>query len=130
LSVIDHHFPREGQFPSACAAVLHKARLIREKFNPSSGDVIWLVTDKEPDFDAFCSMYLRRSIIEAPDVSELLALGLSEDGWFNSSGDQKDASARTIDWYEPRLQGIPASIRWMTLLASYAYLQAVTYLAV
>ena len=32
LAIIDHHFSRDGQFPSASAAVLHKAKLIREKF--------------------------------------------------------------------------------------------------
>src|ERR1700676_1674498 len=59
LSVIDHHFQREGQFPSACVSVLHKAKLVRKKFAESSNfDVIWLVTHRQPDFDAFCSIYL------------------------------------------------------------------------
>src|SRR5579862_7466878 len=53
LPVIDHHFLRDAQFPSASAAVLHKAALIRARF-AKLNDVIWLVTHKEPDFDAFC----------------------------------------------------------------------------
>ena len=52
LAVLDHHFSRDGQFPSASAAVLHKARLIRQKFASQDGNVIWLVTHKQPDFDA------------------------------------------------------------------------------
>src|SRR5690349_15381321 len=64
LTILDHHFQGEAQFPSASAAVLHKAGQIRERFRDQ--DLVWLVTHKEPDFDAFCSMYLARWIIEDP----------------------------------------------------------------
>src|SRR3954471_6443906 len=50
LPIIDHHFHGESQFPSASAAVLHKASQIRERF--ANRDLVWLVTHKEPDFDA------------------------------------------------------------------------------
>src|SRR5690242_6386674 len=62
LAVIDHHFSRQGQFPSASAAVLHKAKLIRDRFAGQEG-IFWLVTHRLPDFDAFCSMYLARWIL-------------------------------------------------------------------
>ena len=110
LSVIDHHFPGEP-FPSASAAVLHKARLIREKFNAAeSFPVIWLVTHTQPDFDAFCSLYLARTIIEAPDIDDIIGIELDQRHWEPSE----------INWYEPKLPRYPASIRWMILLASYA----------
>ncbi len=67
LPIIDHHFLRESQFPSASAAVLHKASQIRQRFGDQ--DLVWLVTHKEPDFDAFCSMYLARWIIEDPNAA-------------------------------------------------------------
>jgi hypothetical protein len=110
LSVIDHHFPGEP-FPSASAAVLHKARLISEQFNAAeSFPVIWLVTHTQPDFDAFCSMYLARAVIEAPDISDIIGIGLDHRHW----------EPGKINWYEPKLPYYPASIRWMILLASYA----------
>jgi hypothetical protein len=64
LAVIDHHFERPGQFSSASAAVLHNSELIGEKFGTGQDGLIWLVTHVQPDFDAFCSMYLARAVIE------------------------------------------------------------------
>ena len=68
LHVYDHHFFRaDGQFPSASAAVLHLASDVHEAFgadNPSPDNVLWLVTHRDPDFDAFCAMYLARSILD------------------------------------------------------------------
>src|SRR4051812_9589763 len=63
--VIDHHFPRAHQFPAATAAVLHCTSRIRDAVVPYEGhpEGIWLVTHKEPDFDAFCSLYAAREII-------------------------------------------------------------------
>ncbi len=72
LPIIDHHFPRESQFPSASAAILHKAS--QSASASPNADVVWLVTHKEPDFDAFCSMYLARWIIETPDLPDLGAV--------------------------------------------------------
>ena len=60
LPVIDHHFFRDGQFPSAAAAVLHKAGEIYDRFLQVD-DPIWLVTHRQPDFDAFCAMYLAQA---------------------------------------------------------------------
>ncbi len=84
LAIIDHHFSGEGQFPSASAAVLHKAKLIRERFGKPPSDVLWLVSHQEPDFDAFCSMYLARWIIESSDgVVDWESYGLHPDGWLD-----------------------------------------------
>ncbi len=64
LAIIDHHFAQDGQFPSTTAAVLHKSALIHQKFTNLGDGVVWLVTHKEPDFDAFSSIYLARWIVE------------------------------------------------------------------
>ena len=67
LSVLDHHFNRPGQFPSASAAVLHNRKRIRERFQnlgDTGSSVLWLVTHQQPDFDAFCAMYLARIALE------------------------------------------------------------------
>jgi hypothetical protein len=40
LSVIDHHFEREGQFASASSGVLHKAALIQDKFWAMKPEII------------------------------------------------------------------------------------------
>lgn len=100
LCVIDHHFERPGQFPSASAAVLYKAQLIKEKVRARDDDSIWLVTHVQPDFDAFCSMYLTRCIVE----HEIAA----------------DFDLNEIDWFHPDLFRASAPPRWAILLASYA----------
>src|ERR1700742_2639020 len=83
LTIIDHHFFRDGQFPSTSAAVLHKAKAIRDRF-AHRDDVLWLVTHKRPDFDAFCSMYLARWIIEDPEATiDWARYGLHLDGWLD-----------------------------------------------
>jgi hypothetical protein len=114
LAIIDHHFLRDAQFPSASAAVLHKAVLIRGRF-AKLNDVIWLVTHKEPDFDAFCSMYLARWIIEDPNaLADLQPYGLHSEGWL-------DLPERSrIDWFDPDLASVAPEHRWALLLASYA----------
>ena len=115
LAVIDHHFAGEGQFPSASAAVLHKARLIRGKFGKPPSNLLWLVSHKEPDFDAFCSMYLARWIIESNDaVVDWEGCGLHPDGWLDLSPRAK------VDWFHPDLTRVSAEVRWPLLLASYA----------
>ena len=115
LSIIDHHFSRDNQFPSASAAVLHKAKLIREKFSTQQSEVIWLVTHKQPDFDAFCSLYLARWIVEEPDAPvDWEPYGLHHDGWLDCP------SHRKIDWFDPHIDAAPAAHRWALLLASYA----------
>jgi len=113
LAVIDHHFLRESQFPSASAAVLHKAAQIRQRFG--NQDLIWLVTHKEPDFDAFCSMYLARWIIEDPHaVIDWRNLGLQTEVWIDS------AEGTRFDWFRPDLSAVLPEHRWAFLLASYA----------
>ena len=56
LAIVDHHFSRDGHIPRLRLAVLHKAKLIREKFASQQNNVLWLVTHQQPDFDAFCSL--------------------------------------------------------------------------
>ncbi len=114
LAILDHHFRRDAQFPAASAAVLHKAKLIRNRFARQDG-VFWLVTHKQPDFDAFCSMYLARWILEDPTaIVDWQDCGLHPDGWedFNEQ--------RKIKWFAPDLHGVSAERRWPLLMASYA----------
>lgn len=123
LAIIDHHFSCDGQFPSASAAVLHKAQLIRDRFAQMKFDVLWLVTHKQPDFDAFCSMYLARWIIENSNSAiDWQNYGLHPDGWLDLT--QTPALPRKpiqrIDWFNPDLTGVPPEHRWPLLLASFA----------
>lgn len=114
LPVIDHHFSRDAQFPCAAAAVLHKASLIRQRFGNHSG-TMWLVTHHEPDFDALCSMYLARWIVEDPTGGvNWDEAGLRPDGWLDLP------ARRKIDWLSPDLSAVPPEHRWAFLLASYA----------
>jgi hypothetical protein len=114
LPVIDHHFPHDGQFPCATAAVLHKAPLIRQRFGNRSG-ALWLVTHHEPDFDALCSMYLARWIVEDPTAgTNCEDAGLHPEGWVDLPARQR------INWISPDLSAVPPEHRWAFLLASYA----------
>ena len=114
LVVIDHR-ASATQFPSASAAVLHKANRIRERFTQSGFDLIWLVTHEEPDFDAFCSMYLARWIVESPDAAvDWQSYGLNPDGWLDLADKPK------IDWFNLDLNRVPKEHRWPMLLAGYA----------
>jgi len=114
LAIIDHHLPQQAQFPSACAAVVHKSKLIRDRFAQLEG-VVWLVTHKEPDFDGFCSMYLARWLIQdATSAIPWESYGLHPDGWLDLPG------ARRIDWFDPDVSGVASEHRWALLLASYA----------
>src|SRR5215472_12844756 len=88
LVVLDHR-ASATQFPSATAAVLHKANRIRERFTQSTFEVIWLVTHQEPDFDAFCSMYLARWIIETPNLPDFQPYGLHPNAWLDLPHRQK-----------------------------------------
>jgi len=123
LAVIDHHFPGDGQFPSASAAVLHKAQLIRDRFAQQKNDLLWLVTHKQPDFDAFCSMYLARWIIESPDaLTDWQAYGLHPDGWLDlpQTPALPQKPIQKIDWFNPDLTRVPPEHRWPLLLGSFA----------
>src|SRR5438105_6868843 len=48
--IFDHHFPGEGNYPSASAAVLHRASDLVKILG--SHDPVWIATHHEPDFDA------------------------------------------------------------------------------
>ena len=52
--VLDHHFlladTNRQPFPSAAAAILHQANLIKPAYEKSS--IVWLVSHQQPDFDA------------------------------------------------------------------------------
>ena len=109
-AIIDHHFVRgDGrQFPSASAAVLHKADAIRERFQTTGR--LWLVTHTLPDFDAFCSMFLARALLSGE---------IPSDGW-DTLGVRAEGWAGEFDWFRPDAAGIPKDRRAAVLLAAYA----------
>src|SRR5579871_2662708 len=114
LAIIDHVLAADQPFPSSSAAVLHKAKLIREKF-AAIEDVVWLVTHREPDFDAFCSMYLARWLIaDSRAETDWGSYGLDPNGWTESPG------AGKIDWPDVDARGVAPEHRWAILLAAYA----------
>lgn len=119
LSIIDHHFSRPEQIPSASAAVLHNAQRIWDRFHGFSGKTFWLVTHLQPDFDAFCSMYMARSILEDAGLPiDWKSLGVSPEGWVTVLPDTP--RKRKIEWFNPDLRNIPADQRWRVLLAANA----------
>src|SRR5262245_13558551 len=112
-AILDHHFfrPDKGEFPCAAAAVLHNAHRIHGRFG--GADDLWLVTHANPDFDAFCALYLARRVLEPADPADADSgvphqgwadLGLREDGWFGGKGE--------IRWFEPYVVGLPPERRW------------------
>jgi len=101
LSVIDHHLQTPDRLPSASAAVLRLAPKVQTKFAAGRIPLVWLVTHKQPDFDAFCSMYLARTFIETGDE----AWQLPDD---------------SIDWFAPSSPTIRPDTYWLLLLAAYA----------
>ena len=120
-TILDHHFFRAGgQFPSAAAAVLHNAHRVWERFHALDGD-LWLVTHANPDFDAFCALYLARRLFEPADPARPESVvphegwdraGLKENGWFGDKGE--------INWFQPYLHGLRPEQRWPVLLAAHA----------
>ncbi|MHC1764258.1 MAG: hypothetical protein AB9869_08125 [Verrucomicrobiia bacterium] len=113
LCILDHHFPRpEGdQFPSASAAVLHCAPLIKQQFSDPNG-TIWLVTHRDPDFDAFCALFLARRILEGRlPATGWEDLGLQPTGWGGTS--------KEINWRNPSLPN-DSECRVALLLAAHA----------
>ena len=105
LPVLDHHaLPAARLELCATAAVLHHATALQRRFAGLSQDrVVWLVTHRDGDFDAFASMYLVRWLLSGAEIGN---------GW--------DAAMERIDWYDPALGEIAPGIRWAVALASYA----------
>ena len=114
--VLDHHFTRKaGQYPAAATAVLHAAEKIAAR-SAAGFDTLWLVTHRDPDFDAFCSMFLARQLLSgAIPVEGWDACGLNPEGWLDLPGPRS-----RIDWFAPRIAGLPAVRQWPLLLASFA----------
>lgn len=108
LFVFDHHFRRDPpaeNFPAAATAVLHHARAIHEHF--ANQPVVWLVAHEQPDFDAFCAMYLARCIIEDPAIAAACERhGIQQ--WPKSA------------WLNPHVAGIEEPLRSLILLAACA----------
>jgi hypothetical protein len=119
--ILDHHFTRPGQFPSASAAVLHNAERVTSRFAKSRYEVIWLVTHVQPDFDALCAAYLARSIItDKGGPVEWAGIGINAAGWVDVDGPNLNANVPRINWFDPDLRAIPAEQRWRILLAAAA----------
>ena len=113
LCVLDHHFDRPGgdQFPSAAAAVLHQASRLKKHFSDPNASV-WLVTHREPDFDALCALFLARGIVQGQLPADAWdPLGLRHDG----CGGTKEE----INWRNPRLPDA-SDRRAALLLAAFA----------
>lgn len=117
LPVIDHHFARSdgGNFPSASAGILHNARALRDRFAPNGVPkfgTLWLVTHRDPDFDAYCSLYLARKVIEGTIPADGWdEFGVRPDGWLPMRKD--------LPWFDPPTD-LPPDRRWPVLLAAYA----------
>ena len=105
LPVLDHHaLPAARLELCATAAVLHHATALQRRFAYLSQDrIVWLVTHRDGDFDAFASMYLVRWLLSGAELG---------DGW--------DAAMERVDWYDPALGELAPGIRWAVTLASYA----------
>ena len=110
LRVLDHHFHRPDNFPSASAAVLESAGRIAAwvQTNPAITDYV-LVTHSDPDFDALCAAFLARSIIEGNVDGRVLENEAATDGAEASPADEDGAS---IDWYNPSLRAVRPHQRW------------------
>ena len=94
--VLDHHFlladTNRQPFPSAAAAILHQANLIKPAYEKSS--IVWLVSHQQPDFDALCAMFLARRVVEGAIPADNWRLcGLEPDRW--------EPGREVIDWFNP-----------------------------
>src|ERR1700726_4189680 len=100
LRVLDHHFRSSDAGPSASALVLQYAGQVRAWGESLGENPVWLITHQTPDFDAYCSLYLARKILEG----EITPVPVPE-CW---------------DWFNPAPALWPSSQRWVMLLAAYA----------
>lgn len=125
LNVIDHHFECEHQFPSATAAILHQLPLLAEQFKiPEAGSTIWLVHHKEPDFDAYASLYLVRQWLSGNLTLEMLkGANLStKNACFYRKESKDKERAGAMDWIGLKRVKLPLRDEglWAFLLAAYA----------
>ena len=120
-AVIDHHFHRDGQFPSSSAAVIHHARLLHERFH-AKYNVIWLITHRPPNFDCYTAMYLARWLIEESTAAAGFdRSGLTGDGFADDTEPYPlGAVTKRFNWFEPDLERFAEPVRWAVLLASFA----------
>jgi hypothetical protein len=113
-AIVDNHF-YPHRYPSAAAGVLHLAERIQRHFadRAQTTDPIWLVTHRQPDFDAFCAMYLARCVISgAIEPSGWAEYGVRADAWQHGRHE--------LDWFSPDVGRMPLARRWPVLLAAYA----------
>jgi hypothetical protein len=76
--VLDHHF-ENGEFASAAAAVLGRAALLLDRLAPHAE--VWIVTHRNPDFDALCAVWLARAVLlRTIPASYTIAAGPSTTG--------------------------------------------------
>ena len=131
LTVFDHHFQRcdlyakpddneplhetgVENFPSAAMTVLFQAKELA-KWGATRGEwaTIWLVSHRDPDFDAYCACYVARRLLEKPGLAEA----------FGNSGDARKAEDFALLWRDTKrasylFRNSPA---WaLFLLAAYA----------
>ena len=112
-AVVDNHF-YPHPYPSAAAGVLHLADKIHRRFSDRSNDSdsVWLVSHRQPDFDAFCAMYLAREVIDGKiEPGGWAEHGIAADGW-GKIGTRSIGFVPTCVASRPR--------RWPVLLAAYA----------
>jgi len=122
IPVVDHHFSREDQFPSAAAAVLHSAVRVHEWAESAvqSKEVV-LVTHEYPDFDAFASLYLIRSLVGDWVEIPTKDLGLAPDSWRSLTPEEVPPYGRArIDWFRTPAMEVDENTRWLVLFACVA----------
>ena len=122
IPVIDHHFSCDNQFPSAAAAVLHSADRVQAWANSVSRfEQVFLVTHEFPDFDAFASLYLIRSLATQPFGVSGLLLGMAPDSWRNLTASEVPPRGRVrIDWYRHAAVNMDETTKWRILIACLA----------
>jgi hypothetical protein len=101
MRVIDHHFEREAQFPSASAAVIDLEEMISTWAAnlPAGTEQICVVTHQQPDFDALCAITL---------VEDIVSRGVS------------GVKPWPGDWFGPKLHLLPPEFRWRYQVAAVA----------
>jgi hypothetical protein len=122
LPIIDHHFAREAQFPSASAAVLHSAAEVHRWWADRRGHSadVWLVTHEFPDFDAFASLYLILSLKDWHRIDPA-ALGMASDSWRDmTEAEVRPKGSCRIDWFASPKATLEDEVRWRIALAVVA----------